>query len=70
MGVCGSLPTRTEETGNFKRRNEVRLYEAKEEASRINALGGVSAEPVRILPETVDPVREGDNGWDVEVTVE
>ncbi len=23
---------------------------------------------VRILPETVDPIKPGDNGWDVEIT--
>ena len=26
------------------------------------------AELVRILPESVDPVKTGDNGWDVKVT--
>ena len=43
--------------------------EALEEANRINNLDGVEAEIVRILPEGVDPIKEGDNGWDVEVTV-
>ena len=43
--------------------------EALEEANRINNLDGVKAEIVRILPASVDPIKEGDSGWDVEVTV-
>ncbi len=51
--------------------------EAQDMADRMNAnstgtngkLEPVSAAVVRILPNHVDPVVEGDNGWDVEVTV-
>ncbi len=38
-------------------------------ATRMNELPGISAEIVRILPATTDPIMPGDNGWDVEVTV-
>lgn len=50
------------------------LQEAEEIRDRLNnrnmpvQLTEVRAEVVRILPMTVDPVVEGDNGWDVEVT--
>lgn len=42
---------------------------ANEEADRINKQGGVKAEVVRILPEDIDPIKDGDTGWCVEVTV-
>ena len=42
---------------------------AAEKADRINALGGCKAEVIRILPEDIDPITDGDSGWDVEVTV-
>ena len=34
-----------------------------------NNLDPCKAEVVRILPDHVDPPKDGDNGWDVEVTV-
>ena len=43
--------------------------EAKAEAERYNTYTNYTAKVVRILPRHLDPVREGDNGWDVEVTV-
>ena len=50
--------------------------EATELANRINAdntgtdgnLEPVHADVVRILSRIVDPPKDGDNGWDVEVT--
>lgn len=42
---------------------------ANEEADKINKQGGVRAEVVRILPESIDPIKDGDTGWCVEVTV-
>ena len=44
--------------------------EAEAEAKRINDLDGMTAEVVRILPASVDPIVEDDNGWDVEVTIQ
>jgi hypothetical protein len=43
--------------------------EANEEADRLNRFSSLKAEVVRILPEDIDPITDGDNGWDVEVTV-
>ena len=51
--------------------------EAVELAKRINAnnkgtdgnLDPCKAEVVRILSRHVDPPKDGDNGWDVEVTM-
>ena len=45
--------------------------EANEEADRYNTKYPESfkAEVVRILPENVDPITDGDNGWDVEITI-
>lgn len=51
--------------------------EANELADRINAnnmgttgtLPEAQATVVRILSEDVDPIKDGDNGWDVEVEV-
>jgi len=51
--------------------------EAKELASKINAnntgsdnnLDPCKAEVVRILSQIIDPPKDGDNGWDVEVTM-
>ena len=55
----------------------MRNDEAMTLANKINAnpngtdgnLDAVIAQVVRILPGHVDPVIDGDNGWDVEVTV-
>jgi hypothetical protein len=55
----------------------MRKSEAKKLADKINAnpngtdnrLESVIARVVRILPTDVDPVIEGDDGWDVEVKV-
>lgn len=55
----------------------MRKSEATTLANKINAnpngtdnnLETVIAQVVRILPTDVDPVIEGDNGWDVEVNV-
>ena len=51
--------------------------EAVETANRINAdntgtdgnLEPVHADVVRILSRIVDPPKDGDNGWDVEITM-
>lgn len=42
--------------------------EADDYASRMNARPGVVACVIRILPEIMDPPKDGDNGWDVIVT--
>lgn len=42
---------------------------ANAEADKINKQGGSKAEVVRILPEDIDPITDGDSGWDVEVTI-
>ena len=42
--------------------------DAIEEAIRYNKNRHMSAVVVRILPRQVDPVIDGDNGWDVEIT--
>ena len=42
--------------------------EALTKAERLNGYRDVSAKVVRILPATTDPVKAGDNGWDVEVS--
>ena len=48
----------------------MRNDEAIEHARKNNASNnGTIAQVVRILPGHVDPVIDGDNGWDVEVTV-
>jgi len=43
--------------------------EADRRASRLNKVPGITVKVVRILPEHVDPPRQGDNGWDLEITV-
>ena len=43
--------------------------EAEDQALILNTHKELSAEVVRILPEDIDPIVEGDNGWDVEITV-
>ena len=45
------------------------LAEATEYADRMNELSGTSAEIVRILLPHIDPIVDGDSGWDVEITV-
>jgi hypothetical protein len=47
----------------------MRRTEAKAYAQRMNDTGVVRAEIVRILPPHIDYIQEGDNGWDVEMTV-
>ena len=48
----------------------MRKDEAVTHAQKNNASNnGTIAQVVRILPSNVDPVIEGDNGWDVEITV-
>jgi len=42
--------------------------EAIKDAAAMNKHSNLSAEIVRILPETMDPPKPGDNGWDVRVT--
>ena len=49
------------------------LSEAQSESNRINlqehkAHSRYTAKVVRILSASLDPVKPGDNGWDVEVT--
>lgn len=43
--------------------------EANEQADRLNKYPEFTATVVRILPEDVDPIQDGDNGWDVEVQI-
>lgn len=55
------------------------LQEAQSYADRINRGDTVTtlikhhpdmvAKVVRILPPHIDPIQEGDNGWDVETTI-
>lgn len=48
------------------------LQEAKEYIARLEARTdrpAMVSEPVRILPAHIDPIQEGDNGWDVETTI-
>lgn len=42
--------------------------EATKLANSYNKHETMSAQVVRILPESVDPIRPNDNGWDVKVT--
>ena len=43
--------------------------DAKDAADRLNRDPKVTAKVVRILPPDLDPIQEGDTGWDVEITV-
>jgi hypothetical protein len=44
--------------------------EAMEMAKRLNTPDAKTiSQVVRILPEEIDPVVDGDNGWDVETTI-
>jgi hypothetical protein len=43
--------------------------QAQEKTASLNMHRHLYAEVVRILPEHVDPITEGDHGWDVKVTV-
>ena len=43
--------------------------EANEQADRLNKHDELTATVVRILPEDVDSIQDGDNGWDVEVQI-
>ena len=43
--------------------------EARDQAAQINKNGKLTAKIVRVLPREIDPIRKGDNGWDVEVTI-
>jgi hypothetical protein len=44
--------------------------EANAKVDRLHQLPGLSARAVRILPAGQDPIRPGDNGWDVLVKVD
>ena len=46
------------------------LQEAQAQAARYNAMPDCEALPARILPASVDPITDGDNGWDCEVRVQ
>lgn len=48
----------------------MRRCEANEYADRVNGYPDMKAKVVRILPLHADPIVVGDNGWDVEITVE
>ena len=43
------------------------INEAKELVSRFNKDINLTAKVVRVLPAYIDPAKDGDNGWDVEV---
>ena len=47
----------------------MRLIDANDLIGRLKALSDIDAKLVRILSEDIDPPKEGDSGWDVEVTV-
>ena len=42
--------------------------EANEYAKSLDKHDTMSAQVVRILPESIDPIVSGDNGWDVQIT--
>ncbi|MDB4351972.1 hypothetical protein OAA60_00900 [Porticoccaceae bacterium] len=42
--------------------------EAREYADKMNKHDDMYAQVVRILPEHVDPIKGGDDGWDVKIT--
>ena len=44
------------------------INEAESLATRFNKSDTTSARVVRILPESIDPIQPGDDGWDVAVT--
>ena len=44
--------------------------EATEHAAKMNKLAGVTATVCRILPEGIDPIKPGDNGFDVEIVTD
>ena len=54
----------------YRKPTGLTFEQASEEADKKRLHPAVKyAEPVRIIADhTVDPVREGDTGWDVEVT--
>jgi hypothetical protein len=43
--------------------------EAEAEARKWNGKPDMSARVVRILSEIIDPPRDEDNGWDVEISI-
>ena len=45
------------------------ITEAQELKNRLDRNSGLQNTVVRILPEEIDPPRDGDNGYDVETTV-
>lgn len=42
--------------------------EAESYVALMNRNPACYAQVIRILPESVDPIRPGDNGWDVKIT--
>ena len=42
--------------------------EAEAKIQRLNKIPKLHAKLVRVLPAKADPVKAGDNGWDVEVS--
>ena len=46
------------------------LEDAERYASKTNNMKDLTARVVRILPATIDPIQDGDSGWDVEITVD
>lgn len=46
----------------------MKFPEANEYADKVNKSVNLKAEVVRILPEDVDPIEDGDDGWDVEIS--
>jgi hypothetical protein len=47
----------------------MRYCEAKDMEAKMADDPNIKAEVVRILPEHIDPIKAGDNGWDVEYIV-
>jgi hypothetical protein len=48
--------------------NIMKYAEAKQHAESLNKHDTMYAEVVRILPESIDPPKQDDNGWDVKIT--
>jgi hypothetical protein len=45
----------------------MKFTKAEKLARRLNAIPGIAAEVIRILPRDIDPPKENDSGWDVKV---
>jgi len=62
MNIIAALPKEAKSTG-------MTFPKANEYADKVNQSMNLKATVVRILSEEVDPIQDGDNGWDVEIEV-